>query len=96
MQKDGFLKISPELLDPAMPEATYVRILKFCATCSVMSDSLQSHGLQPASLLCMGIFRQECWSGLPFPPPVDLPDPGIKSMSPASPALAGKFLPLTS
>ena len=86
MQKDGFLKISSELLDPAMPGAT----------CSAMSDSLQSHGLQPASLLCMGIFRQECWSGLPFPPPVDLPDPGIKSMSPASPALAGKFLPLTS
>ena len=59
MQKDGFLKISPELLDPAMPEATYVRILKFCATCSVMSDSLQSQaplsmgfpdlGVKPAS-----------------------------------------------
>ena len=32
--------------------------------------------------------RQEYWSGLPFPPPEDLPDPGIK---PASPALAGGF-----
>ena len=28
------------------------------------------------------------WSGLPFPPPGDLPDPGIE---PASPALAGGF-----
>ena len=43
------------------------------------------------SPLYVGFFRQECWSGLPFPPPVDLPDPGIKSMSPASPALAGRF-----
>ena len=48
------------------------------------------------SPLSMGFSSQKCWSGLPFPPPVDLPDRGIKSMSPASPALAGKFLPLTS
>ena len=32
--------------------------------------------------------RQECWSGLPFPYPGDLPDPGIE---PVSPALAGGF-----
>ena len=32
--------------------------------------------------------RQEYWSGLPFPPPEDLPDPGIEPMSLASPALA--------
>ena len=56
MQKDRFLKTSSELLDLAMAEATYVRILKFCATCSVMSNSLRSHGLQPASLLCMWDF----------------------------------------
>ena len=35
--------------------------------------------------------RQEYWSGLPFPTPGDLPDPGIKLTSPASPALAGGF-----
>ena len=35
-----------------------------------------------------GISRQEYWSGLPFPPPEDLPDPGIKA---ASPELAGEF-----
>ena len=28
------------------------------------------------ALLSMKIFRQEYWSGLPFPPPGDLPDPG--------------------
>ena len=39
----------------------------------------------------MGFPRQEYWSGLPFPPPGDLPDPGIKPESPVSPALAGGF-----
>ena len=39
----------------------------------------------------MELSRQEYWSGLSFPPPGDLPDPGIK---PASPALVGGFLPL--
>ena len=31
----------------------------------------------------MGISRQEYWSGLPFPSPGDLPDPGIELGSPA-------------
>ena len=35
--------------------------------------------------------RQEYWSGLPHPPPGDLPDPGIEPASPVSPELAGKF-----
>ena len=33
--------------------------------------------------LCMGFFRQEYWSGLPFPSPGDLSDPGVQSESPA-------------
>ena len=33
--------------------------------------------------LSMGFSRQEYWSGLPFPSPGDLPDPGIKPRSPA-------------
>ena len=41
--------------------------------------------------LSMGISRQEYWSGLSFPSPGDLPDPGIKSGSLTSPALAGVF-----
>ena len=39
----------------------------------------------------MGFSREEYWSGLPFPPPGDLPDPGIKPVFLASPALAGGF-----
>ena len=38
----------------------------------------------------MGFFRQEYWSGLPFPSPVDLPNPGIE---PGSPALKADALP---
>ena len=38
--------------------------------------------------LSMGFSRQEYWSGVPCPPPGDLPDPGIEPVSPAS---AGGF-----
>ena len=40
--------------------------------------------------LFMGFSRQEYWSGLPFPSPGDLPDPGIK---PRSPAMQADALP---
>ena len=36
--------------------------------------------------LSMGFFRQEYYSGLPFPPPGDLPNPGTEPGSPASQA----------
>ena len=45
--------------------------------------------------LSMGLSRQECWSGLPFSPPGDLPDPGVKPASPVSPALQADSLPLS-
>ena len=41
--------------------------------------------------LSMGFSRQEYWSGLPFPPPGDLPNPGIELVSLTTPALAGGF-----
>ena len=46
--------------------------------------------------LSMGFSRQEYWSGLPFPSPGDLPKPGIKLVSPVSPALAGGFFTTSS
>ena len=48
----------------------------------VMSNSLQPQGLVRQALLSMGFPRQEYWNGLPFPPPGDLPDPGIKPGAP--------------
>ena len=53
-------------------------------SCSVVSDPLQP----PWTVACQAplsveLFRQEYWSGLPFPSPGDLSDPGIKPQSPA-------------
>ena len=56
---------------------------------SVMSNSFATPWTVVCqALLSMGSSRQEYCSGLPFPHPRDLPDPGIK---PVSPALAGGF-----
>ena len=44
-----------------------------------------------AAPLSMGFPRLEYWSGLPFFPPGGLPNPEIKPVAPASPALAGRF-----
>ena len=41
--------------------------------------------------LSLGFSRQEYWSGMPFPPPGDLPNSEIEPESLAAPALAGRF-----
>ena len=41
--------------------------------------------------LSVGLSRQEYWSGLQFPSPGDLPNPGIEPETLTSPALAGSF-----
>ena len=71
------------------PSPFPLKVTERCA-CSVMSTL---HPLECAhqAPLPMGFSRQEYWSELPFPPPEDLPDPGIKPSSPVSPALAGGF-----
>ena len=46
--------------------------------------------------LSMGFSRQEYWSGLPCPPPGDLPNPGTKPTSLMPPALAGGFFTTSS
>ena len=53
-----------------------------------MSNSFATPWTAYQAPLSMGFSRQEYWSGLPCPPPEDLPDPG---MEPASPTLAGRF-----
>ena len=54
--------------------------------CSFPQSCLK--GMDPLS---MGFFWQEYWSGLPFPPQGDLPNPGIEPTSPLCLALAGRF-----
>ena len=56
---------------------------------SVVSDSLSPHVICQVPL-SVEFFRQEYWSGLTFPSPGDLPDPGIE---PRSPALQADSLP---
>ena len=51
------------------------------------------HDPSDCSPLSMGLFWQEYWSELPFLPPGDLPDPGIKPGSSVSPALQVDSLP---
>ena len=56
-----------------------------------MSDSATQWTVAHQAPLSMRFSRQECWGGLPFPPPGDLPDPGMEPTSLMSPALAGGF-----
>ena len=53
-----------------------------------MSDSFVTPWTVTHQAVSMGFPRQEYWSGLSFPSPGDLPNPGIK---PKSPVLAGQF-----
>ena len=65
-----------------------------CFRRSVMSDSVILWTVARQAPLSMGFFRQEYWSGLPFPSPGDLPNSGIKPASPVSPALEADSLSL--
>ena len=63
-------------------------VSKLCLTlCHPMDCSIVAH----QAPLSTGFPKQEYWSGLLLPPSGALPDPGIKPMSPGSPASAGGF-----
>ena len=79
----------------------FIQMIKHCETYSIprikhvpaqslsraqLFVTLWSVGCQAS--LTMGFFRQEYWSGLPFPPPGALPDPGIEL---TAPAMTGRF-----
>ena len=62
-------------------------VLCVCAVCAQLLHHVPlfatAWAVARQAPLSMGFLRQEYWSGLPFPPPEDLPDPGIKPRSPA-------------
>ena len=64
--------------------AIYVCMCSPAQLCPTLCDPLDLACQTP---LPMGFLRQEYWGGLPFPLPRVLPNPGIKPMFPASPAL---------
>ena len=81
----ALISIAP--LAPACKKKSYSESLSH----SVVSDSATPWIVARQAPLSVGFSRQEYWSGLPFPPAGDLPDPGIVPKSLASPALAGRF-----
>ena len=81
---------------PHNEESTFKNVVWSCSelglllfNCQVVSDSLRLKWMVTTQATLFKEFsRQEYWSGLPFPSPGYLPDPGIE---PTSPALAGGF-----
>ena len=61
-----------------------------CA-CSVVSNSVTPRTIAREAPLSMGLSQQGYLSGLPFPPPGDIPNPGTEPGSPVAFALAGGF-----
>ena len=59
--------------------------------CLILCDPID---YSPQIRLSMGFSRQEYWSGLPFSPPGNLPNPGMEHASLSSPALQADSLPL--
>ena len=77
-----------------MEKLRFVNILKFCV-CLCILNCVQLFAdpwiVVQKALLSLEFSKQEYWSGLPFPALGDLPDPGMKPASLASPTLAGTF-----
>ena len=68
------------------------RPLPACSVTSVMSNSLKTFWtVAHQAPLSMGFSSQEYWSGLPWAPLGNLPDPGLELTSPVSPELADSF-----
>ena len=79
-----------QLSHQGSPNITGKRMRSLCMCCHFSRVQLfaTSWTVARQAPLSMGFSRHEYWSGLPFPSPGDLPDPGIK---PASLSLAGGF-----
>ena len=73
-----------------MPQVLFniVREDACMCVCSIVSNFATPWTVVHHAPLSRGFSRQEYWSGLPFPPPGDLPGPGIE---PASAALVAGF-----
>ena len=89
------LGTAPQKRKERRPEELCLCSHKLLCTCSVTNScSTLCNPMDPIAHqtpLSMAFPRQEYWSGLPFPPPRNLLDPGIKPASLVSPALAGGF-----
>ena len=82
--------VNVTLLACKMSTIVYACILS-CFSCAWLYATLWNVDHQ--THLSLGFSRQECWSGLPCPSPIDLSDPGIELSSLMSPALGGGQIP---
>ena len=70
----------------------FMCVCSFAQSCLTLCDPRDCSRRAPLS---MGFSRQEYWSGLPFPPPGDLSEPGIEPVSPMSTTQQADSLPLS-
>ena len=89
-----FRNVTMAQLNTLLP--TWLWSLGCC--CCLVAKSCLTLFATPWTVACqappsMGFSRQDYWSGLPFPSPGDLPDPGIKPASLVSPTLKERFSP---
>ena len=89
----GFLCVKFEVLIQISDGCTvYVCVLSLFSHVQLFATpKAKSLAFSCQAPLSMEFSRQEYWSGLPCPPPEDLPNPGIEPVSLTSPALAGGF-----
>ena len=88
----GFVVVVFQSFMPGLNSMCCAVLCLVAHSCLTPCDPM--HCSLPAPL-SMGFSRQEYWSGLPCPPPGDLPNPGIKPASPISPALVGLFFTIS-
>ena len=81
----GTRPFSPKGATPSPAHLQDVLFSLVAQSCPAVCNPM---GCRPPGSSVHGILQEEYWSGLPLPSPGDLPDPGIK---PVSPALAGRF-----
>ena len=94
MPSNHLILCHPLLLLPSIVPSIRVTVCvlsHFCCVRLFATPWTRSRQAPPS----MGFSRQEYWSGLPFPAPGDLPNPGMAAVSPVSPALAAGSLPLS-
>ena len=88
----SFSQIIPPSPSPSESKSPLFSHSGGCCLVTVVSDSFATPWtVAHQAPLSMGFPRQDYWSGLPFPSPGDLPNPGIE---PVSPALQADSLPL--
>ena len=81
-ENNTVLRFGTRLTNPPSLQESNSKVGLSLFSHSVISISLQHHGLSRQAPLSMGLSRQEYGSGLPFASPVHLPYPGIEPGSP--------------